>query len=157
ERALALRRRVTEELQSPSSDKIAGIRKEFDAKGVEVEREATAARALIHDLIEKGETFGDATALARLESRIDSPMADTRRELNAEIERLLAALDRGDAKASADSLQRVDALRDDLNHKLDAIRGDMLAIVKADAVMTVKKQHQAILIGAILTALAAAL
>jgi adenylate cyclase len=84
-------------------------------------------------------------------------MADTRRELNAEIERLLAALDAGDAKATADGLERVDALRDDLNHKLDSIRADMLAIVKADAAMTVHKQRQAMLIAAILTALAAAL
>jgi nitrogen fixation/metabolism regulation signal transduction histidine kinase len=157
ERSLALRRSVIEEIQSPSSDKIADIRKEFDAKGVEVEREAQAARALIHDLTEKGETFGNATALARLETRIDSAMADTRRELNAEIERLFGALDTGDAKASADSLQRVDALRDDLNRKLDSIRADMLAIVKAEAAMTVHKQHQAILIAAILTALAAGL
>ena len=155
ERSLALRRSVIEEIQSPSSDKIADIRKEFDAKGVEVEREAQAARALIHDLTEKGETFGNATALARLETRIDSAMADTRRELNAEIERLFGALDTGDAKASADSLQRVDALRDDLNRKLDSIRADMLAIVKAEA--AVHKQHQAILIAAILTALAAGL
>ena len=157
ERSLALRRSVIEEIQSPSSDKIADIRKEFDAKGVEVEREAQAARKLIHDLIEKGETFGNATALAQLETRIDSATADTRRELNAEIERLFAALDARDAKASADSLQRVDALRDDLNRKLDSIRADMLAIVKAEAAMTVHKQHQAILIAAILTALAAAL
>ena len=157
ERSLALRRSVIEEIQSPSSDKIADIRKEFDAKGVEVEREAQAARALIHDLTEKGETFGNATALARLETRIDSAMADTRRELNAEIERLFGALDTGDAKASADSLQRVDALRDDLNRKLDSIRADMLVIVKAEAAMTVHKQHQAILIAAILTALAAGL
>jgi len=157
ERALALRRSVIEEIQSPSSDKIADIRKELDAKGVEVEREAQGARTLIHDLIEKGETFGNATALARLETRIDSAMADTRRELNAEIERLFAALDARDAKASADSLQRVDALRDDLNRKLDSIRADMLAIVKANAATTVHKQRQAILIAAILTALAAAL
>ena len=77
ERSLALRRSVIEEIQSPSSDKIVDIRKEFDAKGAEVEREAQAARALIHDLTEKGETFGNATALARLETRIDSAMADT--------------------------------------------------------------------------------
>jgi len=157
ERALALRRSVIEGLQSPSSDKIAEIRNEFDAKGAEVEREAHAARALIDDLIEKGETFGNATTLARLESRIDSAMADTRRELNAEIERLIAALDAGDTKATADSLRRVDALRDDLNQKLDSIRTDMLAIVKADAAMAVHKQRQAIVIAAILTALAAAL
>ena len=158
ERALALRRMVIERIQSPSSgDKLAAIRNVIDAKGVEVEREAQAARALINGLIEKGATFGDATALARLESRIDSAMADTRRELNAEIERLLAALDTGDAKATADSLQRVDALRDDLNQKLDAIRADMLAIVNADTAITVHKQRQAMIIAAILTSLAAAL
>ena len=158
ERALALRRMVIERIQSPSSgDKFAAIRNVIDAKGAEVEREAQAARALINGLIEKGATFGDATALARLESRIDSAMADTRRELNAEIERLLATLDTGDAKATADSLQRVDALRDDLNQKLDSIRADMLAIVNADTAITVHKQRQAMIIAAILTSLAAAL
>ena len=158
ERALALRRMVIEKLQSPSSgDKSAVIRNVIEAKSVEVEREARAARALINGLIEKGETLGDETALARLDSRIDTAMADTRRELNAEIERLLAALDSGDAKATADSLERVDALREDLNQKLDAVRADMLAIVKADAAKTVQKQRQAMVIAAVLTALAAAL
>ena len=158
ERALALRRMVIEKLQSPSSgDKSAVIRNVIDAKSVEVEREARAARALINGLIEKGETLGDETALARLDSRIDTAMADTRRELNAEIERLLAALDSGDAKATADSLERVDTLREDLNQKLDAVRADMLAIVKADAAKTVQKQRQAMVIAAVLTALAAAL
>ena len=158
ERALALRRMVIEKLQSASSgDKSAAIRNVIDAKSVEVEREARTARALINGLIEKGETLGDETALARLDSRIDTAMADTRRELNAEIERLLAALDGGDAKATADSLERVDALRDDLNQKLDAVRADMLAIVKADAAETVQNQRQAMVIAAVLTALAAAL
>ena len=158
ERALALRRMVIEKLQSASSgDKSAAIRNVIDAKSVEVEREARTARALIIGLIEKGETLGDETALARLDSRIDTAMADTRRELNAEIERLLAALDGGDAKATADSLERVDALRDDLNQKLDAVRADMLALVKNDAAKTVQKQRQAMVIAAVLTALAAAL
>jgi class 3 adenylate cyclase len=158
ERALALRRMVIEKLQSPSSgDKSAVIRNVIEAKSVEVEREARAARALINGLIEQGETLGDETALARLDSRIDTAMADTRRELNAEIERLLAALDSGDAKATADSLERVDALRDDLNQKIDSVRADMLAIVKADAAKTVQKQRQAMVIAAVLTALAAAL
>jgi adenylate cyclase len=158
ERALALRRMVIEKLQSPSSgDKSAVIRNMIDAKSVEVEREARTARALINGLIEKGETLGDETALARLDSHIDTAMADTRRELNAEIEPLLAALDSGDAKATADSLERVDALRDVLNQKLDSIRADMLAIVKADAAKTVQKQRQDMVIAAVLIALAAAL
>ena len=70
ERALALRRMVIEKLQSPSSgDKSAVIRNMIDAKSVEVEREARTARALINGLIEKGETLGDETALARLDSQ----------------------------------------------------------------------------------------
>jgi class 3 adenylate cyclase len=157
ERALALRRMVIEKMQSPSSsDKSAAIRKVFDAKGEEVEKEAQAARALIQGLIQK-ESLNDATALARLESRIDTAMADTRRELNVEIERLLAAIDAGDAEETAEGLSRVDALRDDLDRKLDSIRSDMLALLKADAAETIQTQRQVTLIAAVLTGLAAAL
>ena len=105
----------------------------------------------------KGRRWATKPRSLELDSRIDTAMADTRRELNAEIERLLAALDGGDAKATADSLERVDALRDDLNQKLDAVRADMLALVKTDAAKTVQKQRQAMVIAAVLTALAAAL
>jgi Tar ligand binding domain homologue len=121
ERALALRRMGIQKIQSPSSgDKSAAIRKVFDAKGAEVEQEAQAARALISGLIENKTAFSDdSIALARLDSRIDAAMADARRQLNAEIERLFAALDAGDAKVISDSLERVDSLRDALNQRLD--------------------------------------
>ena len=149
---------VIEKLASPlSGGTSAAIRSAFDAKGVEVEREAQAARALINGLIDKGAKFGDAATLARLDSRIDATMSDTRRQLNAEIERLLAALDTGDVKATTESLTRVDTLRDDLNQKLDSIRANMLAILQADEAMTVRKQRLAMLIAAVLTALAAML
>jgi class 3 adenylate cyclase len=158
ERALALRRMVIEKLGSPSSGrKSAAIRSVFDTKGVEVEREAQAARTLINGLIDKGARFGDAATLARLDSRIDTTMSDTRRQLNAEIERLLAALDTGNVNATTESLARVDTLRDDLNQKLDSIRANMLAILQADAAMTVRKQRLAMLIASVLTALAAIL
>ena len=84
-------------------------------------------------------------------------MADARRQLNAEIERLLAALDANDVKATSDSLARVDTLRDELTQKVNADRADMLALLQADAAMTAHKQRQAILIAAVLTALAAML
>lgn len=133
ERALALRRMVIEKMQSPSGGaEFADIRSVFEAKGLEVEREAQAARGLINGLIEKGTTFGSTAALGRLESRIDSAMSDSRRHLNTEIERLLVALDSGDAKAVTDGLARVDPLRDELNQKLDAIRAGMLALLQAD-------------------------
>ena len=71
ERALALRRMVIEKIQSPSSgDKSAAIRNVIDAKGVEVEREAQTARALINGLIEKGRR--SATKPPSLDSKAES-------------------------------------------------------------------------------------
>ena len=60
ERALALRRMVIEKLadRHRAAVRSADIRSAFDAKGVEVEREAQAARALINGLIDKGAKFG---------------------------------------------------------------------------------------------------
>src|SRR5882724_7760349 len=158
ERALALRRMVIEKMRPPSSEgQFAAIRGVFEAKGVEIQREAQAARALIHGLIEKRTAFGDATALAQLESRIDAAIDDSRRHLNDEIGRLLPLLDAGDAKPIADSLVRVDALRDEINQKMDGIRADMFELLRADAELTIRKQSQVMVIAAVLTALAAIL
>ena len=91
----------------------------------------------------------------QFESRIDAINDDTRRHLDAEIKRLLAALDGGDKKALADEMERVDELRDELNKKLDGVRADMLALLRRDANMTVNKQQQVMLISIVLTVLAA--
>jgi adenylate cyclase len=158
ERGLALRRMVIEKMKSSSSaERFAAIRSAFDAKGAEGMRETQAALALIHGLIERKSAFGDTTALARLESRIDSAVSDSRRHLNDEIERLLPLLDSGDAKAIDDSLTRVDALRDEMNQKMDAIRADMFTLLRTDAELTTRKQTQVMMIAAILTLLAAIL
>ena len=155
ERALALRRMVIEKMKSSSSaERFAAIRSAFDAKGAEGMRETQAALALIHGLIERKSAFGDTTALARIESRIDSAVSDSRRHLNDEIERLLPLLDSGDAKAIDDSLTRVDALRDEMNQKMDAIRADMFTLLRTDAELTTRKQTQVMMIAAILTLLA---
>ena len=158
ERGLALRRMVIEKMKSSSSaERFAAIRSAFDAKGAEGIRETQAALALIQGLIERKSAFGDTSALARLESRIDSAVSDTRRHLNDEIERLLPLLDSGDAKAIDDSLTRVDALRDEMNQKMDAIRADMFTLLRTDAELTTRKQTQVMMIAAILTLLAAIL
>jgi len=158
ERGLALRRMVIEKMKSSSSaERFAAIRSAFDSKGAEGIRETQAALALIHGLIERKSAFGDTTALARLESRIDSAVSDARRHLNDEIERLLPLLDSGDAKAIDDSLTRVDALRDEMNQKMDAIRADMFTLLRTDAELTTRKQTQVMMIAAILTLLAAIL
>jgi class 3 adenylate cyclase len=158
ERAIELRRMIIEKIRSPSSEgQFAGIRGAFEAKGAEFEQEAQAAQALIKGRIQKGTKSGDATKLVRLDSQLDAAINDSRRHLNDEIARLVRLLDAGDPKPIADGLSRVDALRDELNQKLNAIRADMLALLQADAELTTRKQHQVTLIAAILTGLAAVL
>jgi HAMP domain-containing protein len=159
ERALAMRRIVIDRMQAPlAGDRIAELRQIYESKGVEVEKEAQAARDLINGLIDGGKASTDeAIALARLDDRIAAAMTDTRRQLNAEVERLFSVLRAGDSKAMTETLDRVDALRDDLVQKLDSIRADMLALLQADATATVTKQRQALLITALVTALAALL
>jgi class 3 adenylate cyclase len=159
ERALALRRMVIEKTRSPSNDgQFAANRGVFEAKGAQVQQEAQSARALIHGLIEKRDgSSGDATGLVRLEDRIDVTINEARQHLNDEIKRLLPLLDTGDVKAIDDSLVRVDALRDEMNQKMDAIRADMFSLLIADAESTTRKQHQVALISGALTVLAAIL
>ena len=158
ERALAVRRIVIEKLRSPADDtQYKALRDRYDALGSQVELEILAARALIHGLIEKGVDFGDATTLARFETRIDTINDDARRRLNTENARLLALLDAGDTKAIPDELQRIDELRDDLDQKLDSVRADMLVLLRKDANQTIAKQRQVMLISVALTLLAGVL
>ena len=159
ERALAMRGLVIDKLQSSSGgDKIAELRRTYESKGAEVEKEAQAARDLLNALIETRKTSPDeAIAIARLEGRIAAAMSDTRGQLNSEFARLLTVLQAGDAKGLSDTLARVDLLRDNFTGKLDAIRADMLALLQSEATATVTKQRQALGITAVVTALAALL
>ena len=156
ERALELRRVVIAKLQSPSND-VAALRANFDAKGQEFESEIQSARRLINELIEKNTTTVDTRSLVRLQTRLDAAVDDSRRHLNDEIARLLKLLEEGNTTAIDESLTRVDAFRDELNGKLDAIRADMLALLRADADLTTQKQRRVTLIAAFLTLLAAVL
>ena len=152
ERALDLRRIVIEKLQSPSND-VAAIRARFDAKGGEFESEIQSARKLIGGLLEKRVASGDTLSLVRLQTRLDAAVGDSRRHLNDEISRLLTLLDGGSTKAVDESLTRVDTLRDELDSKLDAIRADMLVLLRADADLTILRQRRVTLVAALLTLL----
>ncbi len=156
ERALELRRIIIEKLQSPSND-VAAIHAKFDAKGEEFEGEIRSARMLIGKLIENYATSGDTRSLVRLQTRLDAAVDDSRRHLNDEIGRLLKLLEGGNVASIDESLNRVDAFRDELNSKLDAIRADMLSLLHADADLTTQKQRRVTLIAAFLTLLAAVL
>jgi hypothetical protein len=143
ERAVALRRMVIEKLQSPPNEaRFAAARKSFEASGVTVDRETKAARALIDALIAKGSTFGDASALVRIDTRLADLNDDTRRDLNEEIARVPPLLDGGDHKAIAEGLDRVDALRDELDRQLDTVRTEMIDLLQADSAATVRSRAQ---------------
>jgi len=158
EQALALRQMVIAKMQSPPDEATFVERKKlYEAKGEDVKREAGEARALINAIIDDTSTTSDNATLARLDSRIDSLSNDIRRYLNEEYTRLLQLLERRDPEELKRALARIDALRDDYTTKADVIRSDMLTQVRADAVVTMGHQREAITISAIMTALAAIL
>ena len=156
ERALALRRMVIAKMQEPPDEIGYKLRKQlFEAKDAEVNSEAQAARKLINAIIDDTSTPSDNAALARIDSRIDSLMSESRRHLAQETGELLSELDARDFAAVRRGLARADSLRDELDEKVDATRTEM---VKASygAVATIRsEQTQAVLISAIATLLAA--
>ena len=156
ERALALRRMVIAKMQEPPDETGYKFQKQlYDAKGAEVDSEAQAARKLINAIIDDTSTPSDNAALARIDSRIDSLMSESRQHLEQESEDLLSELDAREFSAVRRSLARVDSLRDQLSEKIDAVRTEMLK-VSYRAIATIRsEQTQAVLISAIVTLLAA--
>ena len=154
ERALGLRRMVIPKMQDPPDEIGYKVRKQlYDAKDAEVDSEAQAARKLINATIEDTSTPSDNAALARIESRIDSLMSESRRHLKQESGELLLALDGRDFAAVRRSLARVDALRDEFSENIEAVRADMVK-VSYGAIATIRsEQTQAVLTSAIVTIL----
>jgi adenylate cyclase len=156
ERALAVRRMVIAKMQEPPDETGYKFQKQlYDAKDAEVDSEAQAARKLINAIIDDTSTPSDNAALARIDSRIDGLMSESRQHLKQESEDLLSELDARDFSAVRRSLARVDSLRDQLQEKIDAVRTEMLK-VSYRAIATIRsEQTQAVLISAIVTLLAA--
>ncbi len=93
----------------------------------------------------------------RLETRLGDAISGARSLLDDEIGRLLRLLGGGDKEAIADSLDRIDVLRNDLDRELDAIRTEMIDLLRVDSAGTVRKQHVVMVAALLLTALAATL
>ncbi len=156
ERAMALRRMVISKMQTPPDEATYAERlKVFEAEGRKVEQEADAARKLINAIIDDVSTPSDNAALGRIDSRIDIATSDLRHYLNDEASQMLPLLDTQDFVEARRGLARVDALRDEFNERIDAIRADMLVQVYASAATVMRDQQRAILVSAIVTALAA--
>jgi class 3 adenylate cyclase len=158
EQALSVRRMVIAKMQSPSDEAaVAEQQKTYEAKGLEVDQEANAARALVNAIIADVSTTSDDARLGRIDDRIETLNNDLRRYLGGEHKRLLQLLEAGNLAEVRASLARAETLRDEFNQQVDEVRGDMLAQVRADAAVTARDQQRAILISVILTALAAIL
>jgi class 3 adenylate cyclase len=156
ERALELRRMVIAKMQEPPDEAGYKLRKQlYDAMDAEVNSEAQAARTLLNAIIEDTSTPSDNAALARIDSRIDSLLNESRGNLKEVVGELLLQLDARDFAAVRRSLARADALRDQLDEKINAVRTEMMK-TSYGAIATIRsEQSQAVVISAIATALAA--
>ena len=156
ERALALRRMVIAKMQEPPDVTVYTVQKQlYDAKDVEVDNEAQAARKLINAIIDDTSTPSDNAALGRIDSRIDGLMSDARRHLRQTSGELLSAIDAQDFTAGRRILAQLDLLRDELDGNIDAVRAELLK-VRYDAIARIRsEQTEAVMTSAVVTLLAA--
>ena len=155
ERALALRRMVIAKMQEPPDEIGYKVREElYNAKDAEITSEAQAARKSINAIIDDTSTPSDNAALARIDNRIEN-LSDTRRQLKQEAAELLSELDMRDFAAVRRSLARADAIRDELDEKVSAIRLSMLQVSDGAIAKIRSEQTQVALTSAVVTLLAA--
>jgi class 3 adenylate cyclase len=156
ERALVIRRMAIAKMQAPDDQAAYQARKQrYDAMDAEVDREAQAARRLINAIIDDKSTPSDDAALARIDTRIDILMSETRRHLQQETLALLSEIDARDFAAVRRDLARVDALRDEFDRNVEAVRTDMLQVSHEAVAKIRSEQARAVQISAIVTLLAA--
>ena len=160
ERSLELRRMVIAKMQSPSDEAGFAERKQrYDAASTAIGQEASAIHVLLNAIIDDLSTDSDNAALGRIDGRIDDISKDVLRYLDEEHARLFPLLEAKtqDFPEIRRILSRIDMLRDELNQRIDSIRADMIAQVRADAAVTMRDQKHTIAISAVLTGLAAIL
>jgi adenylate cyclase len=156
EGSLAVRQMVIAKMLTPPDDAAYAERlKVFEATGPQIDQEAAASRKLINAVIDDLTTETDTAGMARIESRIESVNSEIGHHLKIDNTQLLQLLDARDFTEVRRNLLRIDALRDEFGQRIEAIRSDMLAQVRLDAVVTMGKQRQAIWVSAIVTGLAA--
>jgi hemerythrin superfamily protein len=134
---------VIAKMQSPPDDAAFAERKQrYDAAGVAIAQEAGAVHTLLDDIISDVSTESDNAALGRIDSRIEDTNKDLLHYLDEEHTRLFPLLEAGtqDFAEIRRTLARIDDLRDELNQRIDGIRTDMMAQVRADAAVTMRDQ-----------------
>src|SRR5579864_3460310 len=158
ERGVAVRQMIIAKMTNPPDEaSYATHLKIFQSINPEIEREAQAARKQIAAIIDDTSTPSDNAALGRLDDRIDTAVNDLRERLNEQDAMLLKQLDAGNFAEAKSTLAGADALREEFDRKIAAIRADMLIQVHASAATVIGEQRQTIWISAIMTGIAAVL
>ncbi len=158
ERALAVRQMIIAKMENPPDQaSYAAHLKTFQSVNADIDREAQAARKQIAAIIDDTSTPSDNAALGRLDDRIDTAVNDLRERLNEQDAVLLKQLDAGNFEGAKSALAGADALREEFDRKIAAIRADMLNQVHASAATVIGEQRQAIWVSAIVTGIAAVL
>ena len=156
ERAVAMRRMMIAKMQTPPDDEGYAARlKDFKEADAEVDQHAQSARKLINSIIDDVTTPSDIAALARIDDQIENATEETRKQLSEESAHMLRLLDEKNFADTKQSMERMDALRDEFTEKIDAIRADMLKQVYASSSVVIGNQRRTVVISAIVTALAA--
>jgi adenylate cyclase len=156
ERAVAMRRMMVAKMQTPPDEEGYAARlKNYQDADADVEQHAQSARKFINSIIDDVTTPSDNAALARIDDRIENALEETRKQLSEESARLLRLLDVKNFAEARQSMERVDALRDEFTEKINAIRADMLKQVYASSSVVIGNQQHTVVISAIVTALAA--
>jgi class 3 adenylate cyclase len=157
EQALALRRLIIAELAGVADDALRmRLRSEFEDKGADKARELAAARDLIGTEIASQSPFADVAGLAHLDARLEV-LQDERKPYDAQVAATPVRLAAGDHAATLAELERLEALRDELNRRLEQARGSMRELMLAAASQTRAEQERVVQISIIVTALAAVL
>ena len=156
ERSVALRRMVMMKMQeAPDEEAYAARLKEFEEADRKIEQETSDARSHINAIIDDTRTPSDNAALARIDTRIETAVSELRQGMSEAHAKLLKQIDAKQMPEARDTLEHLDALRDQFNQRIDGIRADMLKQVYASTSTVVGHQRQAIIISGIVTLLAA--
>lgn len=156
ERSVALRRMVMMKMQASTDEEAYAARlHEFEDADRRIEEETSRARGLINAIIDDPRTASDNAALARIDVRIETAVSELRQGMKEDHARLLSQIDARQLAEARGTLERLDALRDQFNQRIDAIRADMLQQVFVSTTQVVGRQRQAIVVSGIVTVLAA--
>ena len=141
ERAVYLRQMVIEKFTPGTEPQYERLKQSFIDKGKAVEMEIGATRERLRDLIESKNGFDDDAALARIDARLDDWLNEQRPALNRAQQELIQPLEQKRAKFDRAKMEEVDALREALNLKINAIRTELLELISADTRLTLRAQQ----------------